>query len=201
MPRHISHSQEVGAHHASTRHNAYETKRHDLREHRSTHNQVARFGSPRVERRALPPANSGVPKRDDGVQSQARGTNAPKKTSDTGAHPVSLEIDELSIYSASQHYLDSDLTSPQVPDKAMTFNASETTDITLHIQLETIDDLSDDLEEFSRFCRLGDFANAKQHFVNHLGDHMQNPYVCVHYAHMLYDSGDYKKLQSLEPPK
>lgn len=65
------------------------------------------------------------------------------------------------------------------------------------MQLEIVDDLADDLEEFSRLQRLGDFAGANRYVTQNMNDEGQNPYVHVQYAHLLYDSGDYKRLRSL----
>ncbi|KAJ4347843.1 uncharacterized protein N0V89_009213 [Didymosphaeria variabile] len=77
-------------------------------------------------------------------------------------------------------------------------NASQSMDVTLHLQLEIADDISDDLEEFSRLCRLGNFARASRYLTEHLIGQEQNPYVYVQYAHSLYDSGNYADLLSLQ---
>jgi hypothetical protein len=78
-------------------------------------------------------------------------------------------------------------------------NIAQTTDITLHSELEIVEDISVDLEEFSRLCRIGNFAVAKYHFMKSLYDHKDNLHVSVQYVQMLLESGDYKTLNSMEP--
>jgi hypothetical protein len=78
-------------------------------------------------------------------------------------------------------------------------NIAQTTDITLHSKLEIVEDISVDLEQFSRLCRLGNFAAAKYHFMKNLHDHVDNLYVRVQYMQMLLESGDYKTLNSMKP--
>ena len=72
--------------------------------------------------------------------------------------------------------------------------------MTLHVELEARDYIDADLEEFSRLCRLGKYADAKKYFTENLGHQRQNLYALVQYAQMMLDSGDYKSLDALEPP-
>jgi hypothetical protein len=78
-------------------------------------------------------------------------------------------------------------------------HVAQTTDITLHSKLDMVEDISVDLEHFSRLCRLGNFAAAKYHFMKYFQDHNDNLYVHVQYIQMLLESGDYKTLNSMEP--
>ena len=68
----------------------------------------------------------------------------------------------------------------------------------MHVELEIKEDLSAELEELSRLCRIGNFAAAKHHYEIELKGHGRNALVHVHYAQLLRDSGDYKRLRSLE---
>lgn len=81
----------------------------------------------------------------------------------------------------------------------MECHISQNVDMTVHIQLETKDDISEDLEKFSRLCRIGHFNAAKQYFSKFLKEHETNPLVSVQYAQMLFDSRNYRELNDYEP--
>jgi hypothetical protein len=81
----------------------------------------------------------------------------------------------------------------------MRWNIAQKTDVTLHSELDVTEDISVDLENLSRLARLGNFAAAKYHFTKDLSDHQDNLYVHIQYAQMLFESGNYKSLNSFKP--
>ncbi|ORY69651.1 uncharacterized protein BCR38DRAFT_89613 [Pseudomassariella vexata] len=78
------------------------------------------------------------------------------------------------------------------------WNPSQTTNITVHLDMDVEHDLDGSLEEFARLIRLGNFAAAKEFFADNLEEHMDKPYVLVQYAEMLLEQGDYKAIAELE---
>lgn len=72
-------------------------------------------------------------------------------------------------------------------------------DVTVHLELPIHDDLDDELEEFSRLKRMGDFRAAKNFFDGCLREHHDHPYVFIQYAEMLLAMGDYGAFESLNP--
>ncbi|RTE85339.1 hypothetical protein BHE90_000115 [Fusarium euwallaceae] len=60
-------------------------------------------------------------------------------------------------------------------------------------------DLDDELEEFHRFVRRGEFGAANAFFDQHLKVHIANPWIFAQYAEMLFEMGDYKSLLQLDP--
>ncbi|KAF3764093.1 hypothetical protein M406DRAFT_351577 [Cryphonectria parasitica EP155] len=65
-------------------------------------------------------------------------------------------------------------------------------------EFELVPDIEDELEEFSRLTRMGDFRRAKVYFTNHLKDHIGDAFVFIHYAEMLLEAGDFRSIVQLE---
>lgn len=78
------------------------------------------------------------------------------------------------------------------------YNPSNARDVTVHLELEVFEDIVDELEEFSRLTRIGNFREAKSFFEEHLRSFMGTPCVFVQYAEMLLRQGDYKSTQLLD---
>lgn len=79
------------------------------------------------------------------------------------------------------------------------WDPSQNSDITIHLKLPLREEgLDEQIEEFCRLRRLGDFASAKRFFAENLSDHHDNPYLLVQYAEMLLEQGDYITLSSLD---
>lgn len=63
---------------------------------------------------------------------------------------------------------------------------------------ELAEDLDDELEEFGRLTRTGNFRAAKAYFTHHLKRHIENPLVFILYAELLLEIGDYQSIIQLE---
>lgn len=86
-----------------------------------------------------------------------------------------------------------------VPVDIDAFYNANTSDVTVHIDLDLFQDIEDELEEFSRLSRIGSFAYAESYFDLHLRAHLpNNPSLFVQYADMLFEKGDWKALMSLD---
>ncbi|KAF5012767.1 hypothetical protein FDECE_1187 [Fusarium decemcellulare] len=79
------------------------------------------------------------------------------------------------------------------------YNPTHSKDVTVHLEFDVVSDLDDEVEEFNRLVRQGDFANAKSFFDEHLVAHSAHPWIFVQYAEMLFEMGDYKSFQELNP--
>ncbi|KAI1776928.1 hypothetical protein F4818DRAFT_363487 [Hypoxylon cercidicola] len=71
------------------------------------------------------------------------------------------------------------------------WDPNNTRDLTVHLKLPVQEDLEEDLEEFCRLQRLGDFTSARKFFDSNLQDHLNKPYILIGYAEMLLEQGDY----------
>ncbi|KAL6364430.1 hypothetical protein LRP88_01831 [Fusarium phalaenopsidis] len=69
---------------------------------------------------------------------------------------------------------------------------------TIQVRLPVSPDLDEELEEFNRFVRRGEFGAAKAFFDQYLQIHSAYPWVFVQYAEMLFEMGDYKSLLQLK---
>lgn len=78
------------------------------------------------------------------------------------------------------------------------YNSADTRNLTAHLDLELSQDIEDELEEFSRLSRIGNFASAESFFDLHLRSHLSNPSLFVQYADMLLKKGDFKALMSVD---
>ncbi|KAK7930966.1 hypothetical protein PG985_001678 [Apiospora marii] len=77
------------------------------------------------------------------------------------------------------------------------WNGSTNTDLTLHLELEVVEDLDTLLEEFSRLCMLGCFTACKQFVRDNLANHLFLPYVRIQLAEMMLRQGDYTSMVDL----
>lgn len=75
--------------------------------------------------------------------------------------------------------------------------ASTINDITVHLEMDIVDDVESLLEEFSRLKRLGHFKAAEQYFQANLRSFRDFPPVTVEYADMLFEQGAYGRIQGL----
>ncbi|UNI16637.1 hypothetical protein JDV02_003059 [Purpureocillium takamizusanense] len=83
-------------------------------------------------------------------------------------------------------------------------NPLEPQDVTVHMSLDTTDDLQDALEEFSRLRRLGRFNDAARHFESHLEHFLDNKYVMTQYGRFLSErvnSKEFTELAKRFPPQ
>ncbi|KAI1174741.1 hypothetical protein F4777DRAFT_370414 [Nemania sp. FL0916] len=71
-------------------------------------------------------------------------------------------------------------------------------DLTVHLTMDLGEDLEHHLDELNRLSRLGNFSAARELFDEHLRHHIDNPYVLVQYADMLYNQGDFKGVTMLK---
>jgi hypothetical protein len=70
-------------------------------------------------------------------------------------------------------------------------------DITVHMALDTGDDLESDLEEHSRLRRLGRFLEAREQGHDKLEHYLDNAYVRCHIGQTLLEMQDFAYLQSI----
>ncbi|KAH8894357.1 hypothetical protein GQ53DRAFT_805128 [Thozetella sp. PMI_491] len=70
-------------------------------------------------------------------------------------------------------------------------------DVTVHVELESADDIEAPLEEFARLRRLGHYHEAIEYFHAHLHHFIDNRYVLIQYGECLFDMKDYKTLAKL----
>ncbi|KAH6885311.1 hypothetical protein B0T10DRAFT_576960 [Thelonectria olida] len=85
------------------------------------------------------------------------------------------------------------------PDIQTIFDPNHPRDVTVHLELPISDDFGDELEEFSRLKRLGNFRAAIGYFEENLEDYQTHPYIFVQYAETLLEMGDYKSFGLLKP--
>lgn len=81
------------------------------------------------------------------------------------------------------------------------WDVSQSSDQTIHLNLNLVDDFGPDLDEFLRLTRFGHFYAAKDFFHENLEEQSENPYVFVLYAQMLLDSADYAAVMALKVPR
>ncbi|EXL93494.1 hypothetical protein NOF04DRAFT_13788 [Fusarium oxysporum II5] len=86
---------------------------------------------------------------------------------------------------------------PTQTDLDAIYNSIHSKDVTVHVELDIVSDLDDELEEFNRLVRQGWFKNAQSFFDQYLATHKSNPWVFVQFAEMLIEMGDYKSFHEL----
>jgi len=86
---------------------------------------------------------------------------------------------------------------PTQTDLGAIYNSIHSKDITVHLELDVVSDLDDELEEFNRLVRQGWFKNAQSFFNQYLATQKSNPWLFVQYAEMLIEMGDYKSFHEL----
>ncbi|KAJ3456505.1 hypothetical protein MRS44_016528 [Fusarium solani] len=72
-------------------------------------------------------------------------------------------------------------------------------DATVRLNFRVFHHLDDELEEFNRYVRRGEFGAARSFFDEHLLAHIAYPWVFVQFAEILFEMGDYKSLLQLNP--
>ncbi|KAG8162759.1 hypothetical protein KVR01_007237 [Diaporthe batatas] len=79
------------------------------------------------------------------------------------------------------------------------YTSVEARDLSVHLEFDLFRDLDEELEDFSRLFRMGNFIAAESFFESHLKEHMSSdPSIFVQYAEMLLEKGDFKSLLLLD---
>lgn len=78
------------------------------------------------------------------------------------------------------------------------YDVTSSRDVTVHLDFPVFADYEEEVEDFSRLRRLGQFEAAKILFKKAFEGHLKNPYMLVQYAEMLLDMGDYKSFDLLD---
>lgn len=82
-------------------------------------------------------------------------------------------------------------------DTVLNSTNSNSKNVTVHLEFDLSHDLDDELEEFNKFLRRGDFSTAEAYFDQHLNADINNPWVFIQYADMLLKKGDYRSFHQL----
>lgn len=107
--------------------------------------------------------------------------------------------EERQLEGPSNKMLKADTSDARVPfDIDAVYNSTNTRDLTIHLDLELTRDIDDEIEEFSRLSRLGNYASAESFFDLNLRAHFSTPSLFVQYADMLLEKGDFKALMLLD---
>lgn len=86
---------------------------------------------------------------------------------------------------------------PQLPLLDAICKPGKSKDVTVHITLDVALDIEQELEEFSRLRRHGNFREAQKLFNDHLPERFDDTFCLLQYAHMLLEAGDLRGLTSL----
>lgn len=79
------------------------------------------------------------------------------------------------------------------------YNSADARDLTVHLELDLFRDVDEELEEFNRLARMGNFSAADSFFESYLREHMSSdPSIFVQYAEMLLAKEDFKSLLLLD---
>lgn len=80
------------------------------------------------------------------------------------------------------------------------YSSTEARDTTIRLEMDLLTDVDDELEEFNRLTRTGNFALAKSFFDTNLRAHVsrENPSIFVQYAEMLLEKGDFRSLLRMD---
>lgn len=79
------------------------------------------------------------------------------------------------------------------------YNSADARDLTVHLEVDLFRDIDDEVEEFNRLARMGNFAEAGSFFESHLKEHtIGDSSMFVQYAEMLLAKGDFKSLLLLD---
>lgn len=79
------------------------------------------------------------------------------------------------------------------------YNSTDARDLTVHLELDLLRDVDEELEDFNQLARMGNFTAAESCFESYLKEHMStDPSIFVQYAEMLLEKGDYKSLLVLD---
>ncbi|KFY40283.1 hypothetical protein V494_03583 [Pseudogymnoascus sp. VKM F-4513 (FW-928)] len=102
-------------------------------------------------------------------------------------------IKTITIRNVSRESSQSDARGSFTDAADVIWSPSSPRDATVHLEIDTEDDIESHLEEFSRTVRLGHFKEAEQHFERHLVDHIDLEPVLLEYMDMLLECGSYTK--------
>lgn len=111
-----------------------------------------------------------------------------------------LEIEAEERNTAALRAKEAEMMSPSATpvEFQAVYNSSHSRDVTIHVELNVTEDIDEELEEFNRLTRIGNFRGAKSFFDEKLRIFMDNPHVFVQYAEMLLRQGDFKSIQRLD---
>ncbi|KAF4449992.1 hypothetical protein FALBO_16552 [Fusarium albosuccineum] len=79
------------------------------------------------------------------------------------------------------------------------YNPTHAKDVTVHLEFDVVSDLDDEVEEFNRLVRQGDFAHAKSFFDDRLVAHSAHPWIFVQYAEMLLEMDELNRQDDIIP--
>ncbi|KAF5984244.1 hypothetical protein FCOIX_2747 [Fusarium coicis] len=119
-----------------------------------------------------------------------------RSPSSSRAGREAIIIRRTSIISDEEHGKD-EASRPARTDLDASYNSIHSKDTTVHLELDVVNDLDDELEEFNRLVRQGLFRNAQSFFDQYLATQKSNPWIFVQYAEMLIEMGDYKSFHEL----
>ncbi|KAI1095791.1 hypothetical protein F5B19DRAFT_267905 [Rostrohypoxylon terebratum] len=83
-------------------------------------------------------------------------------------------------------------------DADVIWNPDHASNVTVHLKMPLGEHLDDDLEEFCRLQRLGDFLSARRFFDENLQSHLDKPHILVEYMEMLLEQGNYNAISYME---
>lgn len=78
------------------------------------------------------------------------------------------------------------------------YNSHHSSNMTFRLEFDLTEDLDDELDEFNRITRVGNFREAKSFFDEHLRTYIDVPCVFVQYGDMLLKQGDYRSIELLD---
>jgi hypothetical protein len=76
--------------------------------------------------------------------------------------------------------------------------SSQFNDVTVRLEADIREDLSQELEDFCRLYKMGSFTKARSFFDEFLEIHLDKPYVFVIYAEMLLRQGSFHEISELD---
>lgn len=123
--------------------------------------------------------------------------------------PVNPRINKHAIrphvsYIERESYLEKERTASREGSYSLSkcdtiWNTSMTRDVTIHLTMDTEEDLEGKLGEFIQYQRIGNFKAAENYFVEHLSRVADDLSVVTQYADMLIDQGANRFLLELIP--
>lgn len=149
---------------------------------------------------ALPAAPVGKKSRRD-LKRSRKGKKRPLSVHSLGAecHPDGPDADKGRPGKGSGKSKDDPAVLRLTADVDGVYNSADARDLTVHLELDLFRDMDDELEEFNRLVRMGNFAAADSFFESYLKEHMSSdPSIFVQYAEMLLEKGDFKSLLLLD---
>jgi len=141
-----------------------------------------------------PKRSASLPPEEGRPRGSERATANPKATRSPRRKPAARE---RANRSTSREAPKRAAASTQRGEFETVYNSVDARDVTVHLELDVTEDFDEELEEFNRLGRLGDFRGAKKFFDKSLRSHVNNPAVFVQYAEMLLEMGDYRSISRL----